>query len=97
MEPTCSEKSKVRTEEEKKRLFVRANRLIGQMNGIKRMIDENRYCDDILIQLSAIDKSVKSFANLILQNHMHSCLVENIQAGNMDVLDEIVELFKRFQ
>ncbi len=97
MEHTCCEKVKVRTEEEKKRLFARANRIIGQMNGIKKMIEENRYCDDILTQLCAIDKSVKSLANVILQSHMHSCLVENIQSGNMEVLDEIVELFKRFQ
>ena len=75
----------------------RINRLVGQMNGIKKMVDEDRYCDDILIQLSAIDKSIKSLANYILENHMHSCVVENINNGNYQVLDEIVDLFKRFQ
>lgn len=97
MEHCCCAKSKVRSEEEKKSFITRLNRIIGQMNGIKKMIEEDRYCDDILIQLSAIDKSIKSLANVILENHMHSCLVENIQAGNLEVLDEIVELFKRFQ
>ena len=61
------------------------------------MIEEDRYCDDILIQLSAIDKSIKSLANVILESHMHSCVLENIQKGNTQVLDEIVDLFKRFQ
>ena len=97
MEHTCCEKSKVRSEEEKKTLTSRINRIIGQMNGIKKMIDEDRYCDDVLIQLSAIDKSIKSLANVILESHMHSCLIENIQAGNLEVVDEIVDLFKRFQ
>jgi len=90
-------KIKVRSEEEKKKLIVRMNKIIGQMNGVSKMIQEDRYCDDILIQLSAIDKSIKSLANVLLDSHMHSCLIENIQKGNYEVVDEIVELFKRFQ
>lgn len=90
-------KIKVRTTDEKKKLIDRINRISGQMNGIKKMIDEDRYCDDILIQLSAIDKSIKSLANVILQNHMNSCFIENIQKGNYEVIDEVVDLFKRFQ
>ena len=61
------------------------------------MIEDDRYCDDILIQLSAIDKSIKSLANVILDEHVHSCLIENIQKGNVEVVDEIVDLFRRFQ
>lgn len=94
---SCSVKTKKRSEEEKKTLITRMNRLIGQMNGVKKMIEEDRYCDDILIQLSAIDKSVKSLANLLLDKHMHSCLIENIQGGNLEVVDEVVDLFRRFQ
>lgn len=95
MEKECGRK-KTRTEEEKRSLAVRINRISGQLSGVKRMIEEDRYCDDILIQLSAIDKAVKSLSRVILENHMHTCLIENIQAGNYDVVDEIVELFKRF-
>ena len=99
---TCCNKEnmnrvKVRSEEEKKCILTRLNRIIGQMNGIKSMIEDNRYCDDVLIQLSAIDKSIKSLANLILDNHIHTCLIENIKNGNYKVVDEIVDLFKRFQ
>ncbi len=93
----CCKKTKVRTKEQKKALNARINRIAGQLNGVKRMIDEDRYCDDILIQLAAIDKSVKSLSAVILENHMHTCLIENIQTGNLDVVDEIVDLFKRFQ
>ena len=92
----CCNKKKVRTDEEKKSLETRLNRIIGQMNGIKKMIEEDRYCDDILIQLSAIDKSIKSLATLILDNHMRTCLVKSIKDGDMSAVDEIVDLFKRF-
>ncbi len=90
-------KIKVRSDEEKKALIIRMNKLIGQMNGINKMIEEDRYCGDILIQLSAVDKAIKSLANLLLDSHMHSCLIENIEKGNFDVVNEVVDLFKRFQ
>ncbi len=93
----CSNKTKIRTTEEKKVIINRLNRISGQAKGIIKMIDDNRYCGDILIQLSAIDKSIKSLANLILDNHMHSCLIENIKNENYQVIDEIIDLFKRFQ
>ena len=94
---TKNEKIKLKTEKEKKNIITRINKITGQMNGIKEMILNDRYCDDVLIQLSAIDKSIKSLANFILDKHMHSCLIENINNGNYEVVDEIVELFKRFQ
>lgn len=86
-----------RSDEDKNKLVTRINKLIGQMNGIKKMIEDDRYCDDILIQLSAIDKSIKSLANVILDNHMHTCLIENVENGNYEVINEIIDLFKRFQ
>lgn len=86
-----------RSDEDKNKLVTRINKLIGQMNGIKKMIEDDRYCDDILIQLSAIDKSIKSLSNVILDNHMHTCLIENIENGNYEVINEIIDLFKRFQ
>lgn len=90
-------KNTKRSDEDKNKLVTRINKLIGQMNGIKKMIEDDRYCDDILIQLSAIDKSIKSLANVILDNHMHTCLIENIENGNYEVVNEIIDLFKRFQ
>ena len=92
----CCEKKKIRSEEDKKALINRINRITGQMNGVKRMIEEDRYCDDVLIQLAAIEKSIKSLATVILEDHMKTCLVSSIQNGDTSVVDEIVDLFKRF-
>ncbi len=93
----CETKNTIRPIEEKKAITSRLNKIIGQMNGIKSMVNEDRYCDDILIQLSAIDKSIKSLANLILDSHMHTCLVRDLKENKLEVIDEIVNLFKRFQ
>lgn len=93
----CNCKKKVRTEDEKKKLISRINIISGQMNGIKKMIEEDRYCGDILIQLSAIDKSIKSLANLILENHMNTCLIENVKNGEYEIINQIIDLFKKFQ
>lgn len=89
-------KSTERTEEQIKDMFSRINRLTGQLNGVKKMIEENRYCIDILIQLSAIDKAVKGLASLIMEDHLKTCVVEKIQKGNTQVVDEITDIFKRF-
>ena len=93
----CEHRSTVRDEEEKRALKSRLNRIAGQVNGVKKMIEEDRYCDDVLIQLAAIDKSVRSLAAVILERHVHSCLIEDIRSGNLSAVDEIVDLFKRFQ
>ena len=97
MNSCCNNKQTLRSEEDKKALTIRINKLIGQMNGIKKMIEDDRYCDDILIQLSAVDKSIKSLASLILDKHIHSCVIESIQNGNTEIVDEIVDMFRRFQ
>ena len=91
-----SERKTLRTEEEKKELTTRINRIIGQMNGVKRMLEEDRYCEDVLVQLSAIDKAIRSLTAIILTRHMHSCIIEEVQNGNTEALDGVAELFKRF-
>lgn len=91
------ERKTYRNDEDKRAITNRLNRIEGQIRGINNMVVEDRYCDEILIQLSAIDKSIKSLANYILEKHMKSCVKENIMNGNEAVLDEIVDLFKRFQ
>lgn len=93
----CEEKKTIRSDEQKKALKNRLNKIEGQIRGISLMVDNDRYCDDILIQLSAVDKSIKSLANLILEKHMKSCVKENLLKGNDEILDEIINLFKRFQ
>ena len=91
------EKSTHRTDEEKKKLNKRLNIIEGQIRGIKQMIEDERYCADILIQLSAINKSLESVENAILESHIKSCVLSEIQNGNSDIIDEVMELFKRLR
>ena len=86
-----------RNEEEKKKLLRRLHKIEGQVRGISKMIEEDRYCDDVLIQLSSIDQSIKSLANVILENHMYTCIAKEFEKGNTEVIDEIISLFRRFQ
>ena len=98
MEDCCKRtRVKIRTEEEKRKLTARVNRIVGQMNGVGHMIEEDRYCDDVLIQLAAIDKAVRSLSAVILEAHMNTCLIEKIQNGEYDAVGEVVDLFRRFQ
>ena len=61
------------------------------------MLDENRYCGDILTQVSAVESALQNFGYIILQNHMATCVVEEIQKGNTEILDEAVELIKKLK
>ncbi|HIQ79785.1 MAG TPA: metal-sensing transcriptional repressor [Candidatus Scatavimonas merdigallinarum] len=75
----------------------RLKRMTGQLNGIANMLEDNRYCGDILIQVSAVQSALQAFAYLLLQNHMETCVVEEIQKGNMQVISEAVELIKQLK
>ncbi len=97
MQECFCERKKMRSEEEKRSLKARINRIAGQMAGVGRMVEEDRYCADILIQLVAIEKAVKSLSCLVLEEHMHSCLVESVKSGELAAVDEIVDLFRKFQ
>lgn len=89
-------KKTYREEEEKRQLIHRLNRISGQISGIKKMIDDDRYCGDILTQLSAVDKAVQSLSSVILERHMYSCIKKEVSSGNLEVVDEIMQLFRRF-
>ena len=91
----CCKKTK-RNDEEKKQLINRINRISGQINGIKKMIEEDNYCNDILIQIVAAEKSLKSLANIMFENHLYRCISNDLEKGNMEVIDELTSLFKRF-
>ena len=86
-----------RSPEDLKQLRNRLNRITGQLNGIGKMLDENRYCGDILIQLAAVEKALQALGYIILQEHMQSCMVEDIEAGRTETVDEVVELIKKLK
>ena len=89
-------KKTYRTEDEKKQLIHRLNRISGQVEGIKKMIEEDRYCDDVLTQLLAVDRAVKSLSSVILEKHMYSCIKKEVSEGNLEIVDEVMQLFRRY-
>lgn len=93
----CHQKSTPREERELKQLKNRLNRMTGQLNGIARMLEENRYCGDILTQVAAVESALQAFGYLILQDHMETCVVEEIRKGNTAIVDEAVELMKKLK
>ena len=96
MDNNCCNKKTKRSEEEKKKINNRISRIEGQLKGIKRMIEEDKYCNDILIQLSAIENSIKSLSNYILENHLYNCVTRDLESGKIEIIDELIELFKKF-
>lgn len=78
-------------------LQKRLNRAIGQLNGVKTMIEENRYCGDVITQLAAAESAVHRVSELVLKEHMETCVVEQIREGNEEVIDEALGLIKRLQ
>lgn len=93
----CHQKTTPRTEQELRQLKNRLNRIAGQLNGIGKMLDNNRYCGEILTQVAAVESALHAFGYLILQEHMETCVVEEIQKGNTAVVDEAVELIRKLK
>ncbi len=86
-----------RSEEERKQLDNRLNRMIGQLNGIRKMLDENRYCGDILTQIAAVESALQSMGYIILKEHMETCVVEGVLAGDTQIMDEAFDLMKKLK
>ena len=89
------EKKKERAPDECKKLINRLNRISGQINGIKKMVEESAYCPDILLQVAAANAALNSFSKELLAEHMKTCVVDNIKEGNNDVIDELVVTFQK--
>ncbi|WP_239004826.1 metal-sensitive transcriptional regulator [Paenibacillus tepidiphilus] len=71
-------------------LTTRLNRIEGQIRGIKGMIERDTYCDDVLNQLAAVQAALNGVGKLLLEGHMKSCIVERIEAGEHEVIDELL-------
>lgn len=92
----CHHKHTPRDEEFQADLQRRLNRAIGQLNGVKGMLDDNRYCGDVLVQLAAAESAVRSVSGMLLQDHLETCVVEQIREGNDEVIGEVIQLIKKF-
>lgn len=79
-----------RAEKDKKKLVNRLSRIEGQIRGIKKMIENDAYCNDVLIQSAAVDAAINDFNRELLSNHIHSCVVRDIREGKDEVVDELM-------
>ena len=96
MENKCCNKKTKRSADEKKLIINRLNRISGQIQGIAKMVESDAYCNDLLIQLSAVENSVKSLSTHVLETHLYTCVPRELENGKFDTIDELISLFKRF-
>lgn len=86
---------KHREGEEYRDLLNRLNRIEGQVRGIKAMVEEERYCVDIMTQVMAVNSALNAFNKVLLSNHIHTCVVENIEKGNLETVDELCGIIQK--
>lgn len=84
------ERTTAREQKLKTNLLTRLNRVEGQIRGIKGMVEKDSYCDDILNQIAAAQAALNSISKLVLENHIHGCLVKKIKAGEDEIVDELL-------
>lgn len=86
-----------RTEEEKEKMLKRLKRIEGQVRGIQKMIEEDRYCVDILIQISAIESALKQVGFSVTERHMNHCVSDAIKKGEgTESIDELMKVLRQF-
>ena len=95
MSECCACKKKIRSEEERRALENRLSRLEGQIRGIRRMLDEDAYCIDIITQANAAKSALTSFEKELLSAHIRSCVAEDIKCGKDEKVDELVSTLAR--
>lgn len=91
----CSLKHKHREEKEYRNLINRLNRIEGQIRGIRSMLEDERYCIDIITQTSAASSALNAFNKALLSQHIKTCVADNIRNGNNEVIDELCETLQK--
>lgn len=91
----CGTRHKKRTEAEQKALLTRLRRIEGQIRGLEKMVENDAYCPDILVQSSAATSALNSFNKVLLGCHIRSCVAEDIRSGKDETVDELCELLQR--
>ena len=84
-----------RSPEEYQDLINRLNRVEGQVRGIRGMVERDAYCPDILFQASAVSKALDSFCKELLGQHIRTCVVDDLEAGRYESVDELVRVIQR--
>jgi len=86
----CCHKTKHRSEEEYKSLLNRLSRIEGQVRGIRKMVETDTYCTDILTQVSAVQAALNAFNRELLASHIRTCVADDIRSGKDETIDELV-------
>ena len=88
-------KTRVRSEEELKKLTNRLSRIEGQVRGLREMLERDVYCIDVLVQVSAVNAALNSFSKELLGEHLRTCVADNLRQGNDEVMDELVAVLQK--
>lgn len=92
----CSpERTTPREDKIKSNLISRLNRVEGQIRGIRRMVEKDVYCDDILNQIAAVQSALNAVGKILLEGHMKNCVIERIQQGDSEVIDELLKTMNK--
>ena len=91
----CCHKTKHRSDEEYKALINRLSRIEGQVRGVRKMVENDAYCVDILTQVSAIQAALNGFNRELLANHIRTCVMDDIRNGNDEIVDELVQTLQK--
>jgi DNA-binding FrmR family transcriptional regulator len=85
-----SDRKSQHTEKKKHNLVSRINRIEGQIRGVRGMIERDTYLDDVLAQIAAIQSALNGIGKILIEDHMRSCVIERIQAGEHEVIDDLM-------
>lgn len=88
-------KTKLRSEEEYKYLINRLKRIEGQIRGIINMVENDAYCTDILMQSAAVNSAINSFNKKLIENHIKTCVANDIRNGKNETVDELCDTLKK--
>ena len=91
----CSHKTKERSPKELRKLVNRLKRIEGQVRGIRKMVEKEAYCTDVLVQVAAVNAALNSFNRVLLADHLKTCVTQDIRDGKMETVDELVETMKK--
>lgn len=91
--PSC--RKKLRDAEEYKSLCNRLSRIEGQIRGVRRMLDEDAYCVDVITQVSAVSAALSSFNKELLASHVRTCVADDVKNGNGEKIDELVTMLTK--
>lgn len=95
MKDCCCKKKKHRTEDEYRKLVNRLSRIEGQVRGVRKMVEEDAYCTDVLTQVSAIQAALNSFNKELLSEHIRSCVADEIRSGKDETIEELVSTLQK--